>query len=189
MFAAHGVHASLEAVAERAGVGIATLYRRFPTRADLVGALYDEEYTEYGTALDEALAFDDAWRGLEHYFERVCQHQASHAGLPDALTTTLPGNRHLEAGRARLREQMSQLIARAQQQGTLRADVTPEDLAFVLIGTGAVVAATSPVAPNAWRRHLALTLDGFRAEGARTLPVPPLSQRQLFRAMLRRGLP
>jgi len=68
----------------------------------------------------------------------------------------------------------SALIDRAKQAGALRDDVTREDLAFVVWCVSRTVETTGGFAPRLWRRHLALPLDGFRAEGAHPLPEPPL---------------
>lgn len=78
-------------------------------------------------------------------------------------------------------------MERAREQGTLRSDVTPEDLAFVIWSNGRVTEATQDIAPEAWRRYLHLMLDGFRAERASPLPQPPLTKDELYRAMLRLG--
>ena len=65
--------------------------------------------------------------------------------------------------------------------------MVPEDLAFVIWSHSLIIEATDGIAPHAWRRHLYLMLDGFRAEGAQPLPEPPLTPEQLYRAMLRLG--
>src|SRR5215468_9862116 len=64
VFAAHGLEAPLEEIALRAGVGIATLYRRFPTRAELVAAALVDKVTQYAEAAEQALAIPDPWAGF-----------------------------------------------------------------------------------------------------------------------------
>lgn len=189
LFAARGVNAPLEDVAAAAGVGIATLYRRFPDRQALLAALFVDEFEIYDTAAEAALACDDPWQGFRTYLERLCESQAAEEGLREAFTQALPGDRELEARRTRLRGKMQRIIERAQAQGTLRADVNAEDLAFVMWANASVVAATAQVVPDAWRRLFDLLLDGFRAECAHELTQPPLTQRQLFRSMLKRQRP
>ena len=78
-------------------------------------------------------------------------------------------------------------VERAQAEGSLRPDVTAEDLAFVVWAHSRISEATHAIDPNAWRRYLALTLDGFRASAAHRLPAPPLRPRQLLRAQLHLG--
>ena len=72
VFAEAGLDVPLEAIAQRAGVGIATLYRRFPTRDDLVAASFAPRMAEYIAAVDEALRAADTWAGLRDFVERVC---------------------------------------------------------------------------------------------------------------------
>ncbi len=80
---------------------------------------------------------------------------------------------------------MLEILDRAQRSGELRPDITLADMAFVLWGVAATIRATHKVAPGAWRRHLALTLDGLRATTAHPLPTPPMSTQQT-RAALRK---
>jgi hypothetical protein len=77
---------------------------------------------------------------------------------------------------------VAQIISRAQAAGVLRADVTVEDMAFVVLGSSATIEATAAIAPELWRRHLGLLLDGFRAAAAHPLPVPPLAAGRAHRA-------
>jgi hypothetical protein len=70
---------------------------------------------------------------------------------------------------------VAQIMSRAQAAGALRADVTVEDMAFVVLGNSATIAAAAAIAPELWRRHLGLLLDGFRAASAHPLPVAPLA--------------
>jgi hypothetical protein len=78
------------------------------------------------------------------------------------------------------------LIERAQEQGALRRDFTPEDMPLVFWTGGRVIDATAGIAPGLWRRYLGLMLDGLRAEAASPLPHPPLTRAQWNRAAGRR---
>ncbi len=81
VFAEDGLDAPLEEIAHRAGVGIATLYRRFPTREDLIAASFEHAMTAYANAVEEALQAENAWTGFRGYLERVCSMQAADRGL------------------------------------------------------------------------------------------------------------
>ncbi len=109
--------------------------------------------------------------------------QAADGRLRDVLTG-VPRAQVLESHRARGYELSVQLIERAKAEGTLRPDVVPEDLALLLMANAGVVQAGGAAAPDAWRRFVALMLDGLRTEGASPLP-PPLTARQVMRAMRR----
>jgi AcrR family transcriptional regulator len=76
VFAEQGLEASTNEIARRAGVGVATLFRRFPTRDDLVGAVFADKMSAYAAAIDDALADSDPWHGFCGFIERVCRMQA-----------------------------------------------------------------------------------------------------------------
>ncbi len=189
VFSERGIDAPLDAIAERAGVGQATLYRRFPRREDLVVACFAPKLAEYADAVEDALRAPDAWAGFCGFLERICGMQAADLGVQDVLTTTFPTAREVEAQRADAFERLTELIRRAQDQGSLRADFVPEDVPLLLMANAGVVRVMRAAAPDAWRRFVGLILDGLRADGARPLPPPP-TPAQTFRAMLgidRRG--
>ncbi|MFJ4926174.1 TetR/AcrR family transcriptional regulator [Streptomyces sp. NPDC088736] len=178
-FSEQGLGASLEGVAREAGVAIGTLYRHFPTRLDLVEMLFDAKYTELLAAAEEAAAMDDAWEGFCSYLEKLCQLQACDRAFNGLVSARLP--LHV-AGREmyeRAKELCTQVMHNAQEQGVLRNDVTAQDIAFVIWSQAGIIQATRTVAPQAWRRHLHLMLDAFRAEGAHPLPEPPLTSEQV----------
>jgi AcrR family transcriptional regulator len=183
-FAEHGLDVPLEDVAEHAGVGIATLYRRFSTRDELIAACFERRVAEYAKAAEEALEAPDGWSGFCQYVERVCAMQAADRGLKDVLTRSFPEARRLEAHRSRGYAMALQLIERAQAEGTLRSDFVFEDLALLLMGNAGVVQGAGNAAPDAWKRFVAVILDGFRSEGASELPAPP-TPRQVIAAMRR----
>jgi AcrR family transcriptional regulator len=188
VFCDHGLEAPLEEIARRAGVGIATLYRRFPSRVELLDAVLADNLQAHIAAAEQALATDDPWDGFAFYLEQSCRLQAEDRGLNDVMGMRFPRATAVEAAKTGLFELVGQVVDRAQQRGQLRADLTPEDLAFLnWANTRILPAVRAAGAPEAWRRHLGLLLDGFRADRAHPLPVPPLSPHQVHRAMLTLG--
>jgi AcrR family transcriptional regulator len=188
-FAEQGIDAPLENIARRADVGIATLYRRFPTREALIEETFELKALDYLRAAEEALRADDAWDGFRRYIERICKIQAEDRGSTDVLTTTFPTAKKLEAHRKESHKKAGELIERAKKQGALRADFVIGDLIFILMANGAFLQATRDVAPDAWKRYVALLLDALKEGDTSPLP-PPATDRQLYRAMLvtsRRG--
>src|SRR4051812_12486735 len=119
VFGEQGLDAPLEDVARRAGVGIATLYRRYPTREGLVVACFKGRLDEYAAALDEALAAPDPWTGFCGFVERACAMQAADRASQDLLTTAFPTAREVEAQRAHGYERFAELVRRAQGEGAL----------------------------------------------------------------------
>ncbi len=184
VFAEQGLEAPLELIAARAGVGIATLYRRFPTREKLVAAALVEKVAEYAEAARQALAVADPWAGFAGCVERICELQAGDRGLSDLLCMTLSADEHVEQLRRTANDLLVRVIERAKAEGTLRQDFAGEDLVLLLIATAAVMHVTRQDAPDAWRRFVALSLDGFRSRDSQRLPEPP-STAQLTRATVR----
>lgn len=186
VFAERGLDAPLEVIAQRAGVGQATLYRRFPRREDLIVACFAPKLAEYAAAVEEALAAPDSWTGFCAFFEHVCAMQAADQGVQDVLTTTFPTDPAVEAQRTQAFARFGELVRRAQAEGSLRADFVPEDLVLLLMANAGVVRAMRHAAPDAWRRFVGMMIHALRADGAQPLPPPPTPS-QTYRAMLRVG--
>jgi len=184
VFAEQGLEAPLEAIAARAGVGIATLYRRFPTREKLVAAALTDKVAEYAEAAEQALAAADPWLGFAGFVQRICELQAGDRGLSDLLSMTLSADEQVELLRQTANERVVTLIERAKAGGALREDFAGEDLVLLLIATAGVMHVTRADAPGAWRRFVALALDAFQRRDSPHLPDPPTTA-QMTRAMRR----
>jgi len=180
LFASHGVDVPVEEVTHRAGLGMGTLYRHFPTKEELIDAVLEDAFGEIVQMVERAAAEEDAWTGFTGFLEQALSLHAQNRGLKDILATRRHGTR-AEAMRARIRPLLRSLIGRAHEQGTLRADFTAQDLPMLFWTAGRVIETTAGVAPNYWRRYLALFLDGLRAPAATALPVPSLTRPQLAR--------
>lgn len=167
-FAAHGIDASVEDIARRAGVGMGTLYRRFPTKAALVEALVHDVLDDTIALAREASGHPDG-TGLERFLEASSAYQAEHPGLLARLWTT---DHDMVKTARRL---IAALLADAQDHGRIRRDLTNTDLTIALFGIRGVLEATRTEAPDAWRRHLDLLVAGMRPD-AGELRHPPLSQ-------------
>ncbi|MEX5711119.1 helix-turn-helix domain-containing protein [Parafrankia sp. FMc6] len=183
-FGEHGIDVPLEDVARRAGVGVGTLYRRYPTRADLITAAFETKMTAYADAARQALADPDPWHGFCGYVERICAMQAGDRGFTTVLTMTFPTAKQFEADRDRAFADFATLVERAKSAGKLRPDFVTEDLPVFLMANAGVLAATTDAAPDTWRRLVGYLLQACAAPTAQPLPDPP-APRQLYRAMLR----
>ena len=181
-FAAGGVDVPVEEIAERAGVGMGTLYRRFPTKHDLVEAVIEESLDAFVAAAEEGLADDDPWTGFSGFVERVLELHVENRALREVLAGTEHGHAR-DAVRRRVRPLVRRLIERAHADGSLRPDFTPEDMPLVFMTGGRVLEAARGVAPDLWRRYLGLLLDGLRAEGATRVPRGPLTRAQVNRLL------
>ncbi|MEU9045430.1 MULTISPECIES: helix-turn-helix domain-containing protein [unclassified Kitasatospora] len=181
LFSRQGLDVPLDQIAKEAGVGNATLYRHFPTREALIGEVFADAGAALATAGEEALAAEDAWTGLERYFERIFELVAADRGINDLVTQaipTIPGMIEISRQHAAT---VGALITRAQEQGAMRRDVVTMDLLFLLGPLCRALPAATELRPDLWRRYLALLLDGFRARATHPLPVPPIGEEHLDR--------
>jgi AcrR family transcriptional regulator len=181
-FATDGVDVPVEAIAQRAGVGMGTLYRRFPTKNDLVEAVVEDSLEAFVAAAEAGLAEDDPWTGFTAFVERVLELHAENRALREMLAGATHGAAR-ERMRRRVRPLTRELIRRAQEDGSLRADFAPEDMPLVFLTGGRVLEAARGLAPDLWRRYLGLLFDGLRAEGATPLPRGPLTRAQMNRLL------
>lgn len=186
LYATEGLSVSMASVAREAGVGKATLSRRFATREELVNAVFADRMDAYADAVAEALVDPDPWRGFTGYIHAVCAMQAADRGFADVLTMTFPAAKALEARRAEAYNGFLELIARARGGGHLREDFVPEDLVILLMANAGVIAATGDAAPDAWRRLVGHILRSYAVPGA---PIPLVPEAPtpaaLYRAMVR----
>ena len=174
--------APLDEIARRAGVGIGTLYRHFPTRDALVEVIYAEHIDEVLAAAEDAADAENPWDGLVAFLERVLELQARNLPLRGVFL------RHstdaaLAERRRRIQPALARLVARGRERREVRDDFTLGDLSLALWSFAPIFEATSGVAPEVWRRHLRILLDGMRPVAATPQSVRPLAGRQLEAAI------
>jgi AcrR family transcriptional regulator len=185
VFAERGLDVAIEEVARQAGVGVGTLYRRFPTRADLIAGAFESKLSVYAEAVEEALLEPDAWIAFGRYVERVCQMQAEDVGFAHVLTMMFPVAKPFEAIRKRAYSGFVELVRRAKATGALREDFVPEDLPMLLMANAGVLSVTGSTAPGTSPRLVAYLLQSFAAAGSKRAPLPAApTSRELFKAML-----
>jgi AcrR family transcriptional regulator len=174
LFAERGIDIPMREVARRAGVGPATLYRRFPTRRILIEAALAEEMRECRGIVIDGCADPDAWRGLCAVIERLTLLNGRNRGFVDAFLSAEPDGVAFSAHRAELLGMLAQLARRAQVAGGLRADFVIDDLLLVLHAGRALASVPAPNRAAAERRFAALAIDALRSSGAHgELPVAP----------------
>lgn len=186
LFAEAGLHVTLDAVAERAGVGVGTVYRRFPDKEALIDALFEERIDEVVAIAEQACALEDAWEGLVFFFDRAISLHGEDRALKELVFSTAHGRERVAHARGKLKPIVGRIVARAQEAGQLRPDVDITDVPVIQLMLTAVMEYTGDVAPEVWRRYLAILLDGLRA-GAAVSPLgaAALSDEQLDGAMAR----
>jgi AcrR family transcriptional regulator len=182
-FRSEGLGASVNFIAADAGVNVATLYRHFPTKDELIDAVLEDAFAEIIRIAQEAAAAEDAWAGLTHFFERLLELHAANRGVKDIVAVRGHGARRAEAMLARLRPLLADVVERAHEQGSLRRDFTADDLSLIFWTTSRVIEMTETVVPGFWRRHLGFVLDGLRPSAATPLSTPALTPAQLTRVL------
>jgi len=168
VFAADGLDASLECVARRAGVGIATLYRRFPTRDALVAAVFDAKMAAYADRAEAAVACicidDDPWAVFAAYVRDICRMQVADPAFGTVLLRPRQGPALFADAHARALRASHRLVQRARAAGAVRDDLRVSDLYLLVASTAALVSDAGPIpAENAASRLVELFLDAMRA--------------------------
>jgi AcrR family transcriptional regulator len=181
VFAEQGIDAPVTDIAERAGVGVGTIFRRFPTKEDLLVAVVEQRTVQLTEAADEALASTDPGAGLRGFMETATAMQISDVCWCEAGSEIF--------GREGIREltdilvgKLDELLTRAQAAGHVRSDVVALDIPVLLMAVAKSGLMLESTVPGAWKRYLGIVLDGLRPEAARPLPRRPLSGREFAAA-------
>jgi AcrR family transcriptional regulator len=172
-----GLEAPLDEIARHAGIGNATLYRRFPRRIDLIAAVFADRMAEHARAVEAALEADDPWDGFRGYLEAAAELQVHDRGIADLITMDVSLAPEMRALREQAFRGLVDVIERAKAAGALRADASPEDILVILQANAGVVTRAHAAAGHASRRLIHVLLDGLRTEGATAGPLPPAARR------------
>lgn len=159
-FAEHGLDVGVEQIARRAGVGMGTLYRRFPTKESLVHAIFQQRVDDLQPVIDRALAGDDPWAGfVDVLLATVAQHAEDRGFLQMVVLRLGPDAVPAEV-RRRFFAPLDELLDRSQRAGRVRADISAADLpAIVRMAAASALAPGDPA--RDCRRHVGLLLDGL----------------------------
>jgi AcrR family transcriptional regulator len=168
-FAAQGVDASLEDIARRAGVGIGTLYRHFPTREHLVEVLYRREVEALCGAAEDLARQHPPDVALAEWMQRFVSYIAAKRGMAKSLRILLETNSDLfAAASGKIPQALRQLTQAAVAAGTVRSDIDSTDIMQALAGIYG--APESPDWQARSRRLVALLMDGLRCGAANKAP-------------------
>ncbi|MGY4920477.1 TetR/AcrR family transcriptional regulator [Streptomyces sp. 900116325] len=184
VLAVDGAHASVAAIAARAGVGIGSLYRRYRTKEELFQRLSALSVEHWIDAAKQGLADDDPWTGLAHFITACIEFGqgslAPIAGIIEVTEEMSIKSRHGD-------DLLAALTVRAREVGALRPDVTPIDISLLIeqLGSSPVLEQLRkqgrndliPAAMEARRRIIAIALDGLRAGRIASLPGHPPSEK------------
>jgi AcrR family transcriptional regulator len=168
LFAQRGLGVTLNDVAHHAGVGVGTVYRRFPDKAELIDELFEQRLAEIHTLVEEAIEDPDPWHGLTSFLERALEIQARDRAVKELLFNTPGGVERVAKMREKMFPMAMVLVARAQESGQLRPDAAAQDVPMLQLMIGTIIDLSRDFEPDLWRRFLAIVLQGLRAN-----PGPP----------------
>lgn len=164
-FAAEGLELPMREIARRAGLGVATVYRHFPSRSDLIGAVLVDQVTACDAEMRAALDDPDPWHALSGTIQRFAERQIQDRGLNEALLGShAAGLAFAEQRRAHARG-LEQLVERAQSAGVVRRDVSVEGVRIGLMAIASFRALPPERADAAVRRLANLLLTGLAQQG------------------------
>lgn len=163
LFAERGLDVTMREIARRAGVGPATLYRRFPTRFDLVQAAFADEVRLCEQIVEDGCADPDPWRGFCSIVENLTLLNGRNQGFVDAFISANSEPAGYATHRDAALQAVGSLARRAQAAGALRRDVTVDDLVLVLLAGRGLGSLPRSRRKAAARRFAALAIDAFRA--------------------------
>jgi AcrR family transcriptional regulator len=172
VFADRGLTATLDDVADAAGVGVGTVYRRFANKDELVEALFVDRIDQMVALAEQAAEIEDPWEGLETLLTELATLNSTDRGFREVMLGAA-GRDRIAMGRSRIQPVVSGIVERAQAAGVLRPDAAPLDMPMIQLMLSTIADSARDVRPDLWRRYLDLFLDGPRAQPRRELVPPP----------------
>lgn len=168
LFAERGLGVTLNDVAHHAGVGVGTVYRRFPDKAQLIDELFEERLAEIHALVEQAIEDPDPWHGLTRFLEGALEIQARDRAVKELLFNTPGGAERVAKMREKMLPLATVLVARAQESGQLRPDAAAQDIPMLQLMIGTIIDISRDFEPDLWRRFLSIVIQGLRAD-----PGPP----------------
>ncbi|GEM32498.1 TetR/AcrR family transcriptional regulator [Nocardia neocaledoniensis] len=184
LFADHGLEITLDDVAERAGVGVGTVYRRFANKKELIAEVFDQHMVDFADAADTAMGNPDPWLGLVEFFEHACQHLATNRGFGEVMLELEEDPARFAEIRDRIRPAVTGIVERARAAGAVHPDITTTDFFALIHMVAAFAEFSAPVNSQVWQRYMAITLNGVRTDSVprRPLLVDPLTDVEVEQA-------
>jgi AcrR family transcriptional regulator len=170
-FAEHGLDVGVDTIARAAGVGVGTLYRRFPTKEQLLHAILEDRSEAFRCELRDLSGVEDPWEAFATAAEvlaRVLARDRAFFQLFQQANVPLAAD-----AKRGMYETLEPILRRAQQAGVVRDDVVVADVPALCAIAARLPAWRLAAEPELWRRYLAVILDGLRPEAAHPLPHPP----------------
>lgn len=184
LFADRGLEITLDDVAERAGVGVGTVYRRFANKRELISEVFAGHVREFAEAAQDALAAADPWEGVVRLFEYACRHMATNRGFSEVMLEMHDDPERFGYPREQIGPAVAAVMQRARDAGVVQPGIEATDLFALIYMVDSLAEFARPVDSDIWRRYMAITLNGIRAESTppQALGVNALSLAQVEQA-------
>jgi AcrR family transcriptional regulator len=179
VFSEMGLRAQVEEVARRAGVGVGTVCRHFPTKQALIEAVLDAMYQSLLDDARHALEQPDPGVAFQTFVFALSEFQDRHRALAEHMATEIDLPESSQPVRDALREAIDALVTRAQDAGAIRADIGSADISLLFSGVAHATALAGDLQPMLRKRYVAIILDGLRPLEASPLPGRPLDFSEL----------
>lgn len=175
VFAEEGTGVTLEHIAHVAGVGIGTIYRRFPTIDALVQVVLDEKITRYADRSELAAeqALTQPWEAFRDYVLYILEQQVTDLAFSEVILDPSTATELFRQEIDRAFAATLLLVERAQDAGALRPDFHHSDIYALLHANAGLIRGAGPGGRQAWKRFAAYALQSFQHRGAEALPAPP----------------
>ena len=173
VFAERGLSGSHDDIAREAGVGVGTVYRRFPKKEQLIDALFEARIEEIADVARAAADHPDPWEALVGFLTRTQELQSEDRGLKEIVLGGARGAERAVAARSLIAPLAARVLQRAKDAGVVRRDVELTDLPLIQLAIGTIAESSRDIAPDVWRRMMTVVIDGLRAERAQSELEPP----------------
>jgi AcrR family transcriptional regulator len=173
VFAERGLGGSHDDIAREAGVGVGTVYRRFPDKEQLIDALFEARIEEIADVARAAVDHPDPWEALVGFLMRTQELQSQDRGLKEIVLGGARGAERAVAARSLIAPLAAQVLERAKNAGVVRGDIELTDIPLIQLAIGTIAESSRDVAPDVWRRMMTVVVDGLRADCAQSELVSP----------------
>lgn len=166
-FEQEGVNATMESIAQEAGVAVGTLYHHFGTKEGLFRVVVDEGLAQAAAQIETFLGVTDPWHGVAQLVRYLAEKQRGNEAFRALLSNNPALRAYTTTTKRQLGPAIQQVLDRAKASHQLRADIVAADIPLLLMGIG-----VSPIEDDRFERYLAIILNGLRANGY----SPPIQQ-------------
>ncbi|WP_430645520.1 TetR/AcrR family transcriptional regulator [Agromyces sp. GXS1127] len=184
VFAEEGTAVTLEHIADVAGVGVGTIYRRFPTVDELVTVVMEEKIARYADRTEQAVerARTAPWEAFEDYVFFMLEQQAADLAFSELILRPRDATALFRSEISRALDASIALVDRVKAAGSLREDFDHSDLFMLINANAGIVRGMGHAAPRSWRRFGEYMLQAFRHSGDHELTPPPRTWARASRA-------